>query len=115
MERFDTSRQVLRTTMNVRIYQPAKTAMQSGLAKTRHWLLEYDQTARRELDPLMGWTSSPDTSQQVHLTFDTSEEAVAFAQANGLAYTIEEPAPRKPQPKSYADNFRFDRFLPWTH
>ncbi len=101
--------------MKVRIYQPAKTAMQSGRAKTRHWALEFEQTAPRELDPLMGWTSSRDTSQQVRLAFDTRDEAVAFAQRNGHAYTVEEPAPRKALPKNYADNFRFDRREPWTH
>src|SRR5215468_10644646 len=95
--------------MQVRIYQPAKTAMQSGLAATYKWVMEFPPNAPRVPDPLMGWTGSTDTQAQVQLTFDTKEEAVAFAEKHGLAYLVEEPQRRKFQPKSYADNFRYDR------
>lgn len=101
--------------MPVRIYQPAKTAMQSGRANTRKWVLEFEPAERRELDPLMGWTSSGDTSRQLRLTFDSQEEAVAYAQQRGLAYVLLEPAQRRIKPKAYADNFRFDRIGRWTH
>ena len=101
--------------MPVRIYQPAKTAMQSGRANTRQWILEFEPAERRELDPLMGWTSSGDTSRQLRLKFDSREEAVAYAQQRGLAYVLIEQADRKMKPKSYSDNFRFDRIGRWTH
>ena len=101
--------------MTARIYKPAKTAMQSGLARTKDWVLEHEQEAAREIDPLMGWTSSRDMSQQVKLTFDTKEEAVAYAVRNGMAYTIEEPQARKSVRKAYADNFKFGRIGAWTH
>jgi hypothetical protein len=102
--------------MHVRIYQPAKTAMQSGRAGTRRWLLEYAPASRREADPLMGWTSSDDTRRQLRLYFDTKEEAVAYAEREGLPYTLEEPQQRRVAPKAYADNFRFDRVGGnWTH
>jgi hypothetical protein len=101
--------------MRVRIFQPAKTAMQSGRARTRQWVLEPEPSARRDVEPLMGWTSSRDTGQQVRLTFGTVEEAVAFAERQGWAYAVERPDPPKRRPKSYADNFRFDRLEPWTH
>ncbi len=91
--------------MGVRIYQPAKTAMQSGRAKTRRWVMEYEPSAAREIDPLMGWTSSRDTRSQLRLNFSTREEAVAFAEKRGLAYQIEEPHARHIRPKSYAENF----------
>ncbi len=101
--------------MAVRIYRPAKTAMQSGEGRTRTWVLEHEPTAARQIDPLMGWTSSTDTRQQVKLTFDSKEEAIRYATQNGLAYTVIEPTPRKPLRKAYADNFKFGRQGNWTH
>ena len=101
--------------MQVRIYQPARNAMQSGKGNTRQWLLEFVSPAKREADPLMGWTSSDDTRRQLRLNFETREEAVAYAEREGIPYIVEEPAVRKVQPKAYADNFRFDRIGNWTH
>jgi hypothetical protein len=101
--------------MAARIYQPAKTAMQSGRARTKEWVLEHEPAAPREIDPLMGWTSSRDTETQIRLEFDTREEAVAYAERHGLAYTIIESKPRRLQHKSYADNFKFGRIGSWTH
>jgi hypothetical protein len=101
--------------MHVRIYQPGKTAMQSGRAGTRRWMLEFAPASRREADPLMGWTSSDDTRRQLRLNFDTKEEAIAYAEREGLPYTLEEPQTRRVSPKAYADNFRFDRLGNWTH
>src|SRR5262245_52279786 len=101
--------------MAARIYKPAKTAMQSGPARPKDWVLEYEQEAPREIDPLMGWTSSRDMRQQLRLTFDTKEEAVAYAERGGIQYRLIEPKPRKAVRKSYADNFRFGRIGSWTH
>jgi hypothetical protein len=64
--------------MTARIYKPAKTAMQSGTAKTKEWMLDYEPEQPREIEPLMGWTSSGDMRQQVQLRFDTPEEAIAY-------------------------------------
>jgi hypothetical protein len=101
--------------MSARIYKPAKTAMQSGLARTLEWVLEHEPERPREIDPLMGWTSSGDTRQQVRLAFASKEEAIAYCERNGLAYTVLEPKPRKPVKKSYAENFKFGRIGSWTH
>ena len=101
--------------MRARIYKPAKNAMQQGNARTKLWLLEYEPESAKAPDPLMGWTSSDDMRQQVVLEFDTSEEAVAYAEKNGIAYQVFEPHTPKPRPKSYSDNFRFDRKQPWSH
>lgn len=95
--------------MKARIFQPAKSAMQSGRANARGWRLEYEQASAREIDPLMGWTSSADTTQQVALSFDTKEEAIGFAKKHGLDYQVLEPKKRTVRPKSYADNFKADR------
>ncbi len=92
-----------------RIYRPAKTAMQSGRAKTRRWVLDYEVTTPRTPDPLMGWTSAADTLNQISLKFETLEEAVAYATKRGLDYIVAEPHQAKFKPKSYADNFRYDR------
>ena len=51
--------------MRARIYQPAKTAMQSGTAKTHQWVLEFAPASEREVDPLMGWTSSSDRPSDI--------------------------------------------------
>ena len=101
--------------MSARIYSPAKTAMQSGTAKTGYWILEFDPEQPRKIDPLMGYTTSGDMKSQIRLTFETRDEAVAYAQRNGLAYRVMEPKQPKRQQISYSENFRYDRSLPWTH
>ena len=101
--------------MSARIYSPAKTAMQSGKAKTGRWLLEYDPEQPRRIDPLMGYTSSGDMKSQIRLWFDDKEQAVAYAEREGIAYRVEEPHQPKRRQVSYSDNFRFDRKVPWTH
>lgn len=101
--------------MAARIYKPAKSAMQSGEARTKEWVLEFEPEAPRDIDPLMGWTSSRDMKSQIHLEFDTKDEAIAYATRNGIAYTLLEPKPRRAIRKSYADNFKFGRIGTWTH
>ncbi|HEX8665520.1 MAG TPA: ETC complex I subunit [Beijerinckiaceae bacterium] len=98
-----------------RIHKPAKTAMQSGQARTKQWLLEFERTEPREIEPLMGWTSSGDTRQQVKLWFDTREEAVAYATREGIPFRVEEPQEAKRRTIAYADNFKFNRIGQWTH
>ena len=94
----------------VRIYRPAKNAMQSGKANSRQWLVEFEPTDRKQPDPLMGWNGSRDTRSQLRLKFDSKEEAIAFAQREGYEFTVTDERPAKPlKPKSYADNFKFDR------
>ena len=101
--------------MAARIYKPAQTAMQSGPARTKEWVLEYEPEVPREIDPLMGWTSSRDMKSQIVLAFDTKEEAIAYAERNGIAYRLSEAKPRRAVRKSYADNFRYGRIGSWTH
>ena len=93
----------------VRIYQPRRTATQQGVAKTHHWLVEHVGARPRSRDPLMGWTSSADTSTQLRLRFSTREEAISYATRNGLDYELVEPRRRRPRIKSYADNFRYEQ------
>jgi hypothetical protein len=91
--------------MAARIYQPARTATQSGRAKTRYWSLEMEPKSRWQADPLCGWIGSDDTEQQLRLRFPSKEAAIAYARREGLDYWVDEPHERIVRPKSYADNF----------
>ena len=103
--------------MRARIYQPARTAMSSGTAKTKHWVLEFAPETARGIDPLMGWTSSADTQTQVRMTFGTKEAALDYAREHGLDALVLEPKTRKPniRPRGYGENFATNRRGAWTH
>lgn len=103
--------------MRARIYKPARNAMQSGTAKTRSWILEFAPSSAREVDPLMGWTSSSDTQTQVRLRFESKEAALEYAEDHGIDAQVFEPKTRKPniRARGYAENFAVDRRSPWTH
>ncbi len=101
--------------MTARIYRPARNAMQSGMAKTERWLLEYGPEEPRQIEPLMGWTSSSDMKSQIKLWFDSEAEAVAYATRNGIPYRVEQPHDPKRRSIAYADNFKFNRVGQWTH
>jgi hypothetical protein len=101
--------------MSAKIYRPAKTAMQSGTANTNIWVLEFDQEQPRRIDPIMGYTGSGDMRQQVKLTFETRDLAVAYAERHGIAYRVIEPKEATRKQLSYTDNFRYSRTQPWTH
>jgi hypothetical protein len=101
--------------MHVRIYRPAKTAMQSGRRNSKQWIVEFEPSEGARPDPLMGWSSSTDTRRQVKLRFDSEAEAVEYAREHGHTYTVVKRRERKVQPKSYADNFAYSRVEPWTH
>lgn len=92
------------------IYQPAKNAMQSGKGKTRLWLLEFTRSTPMTPDALMGWNTMAETvPTQLQLKFATKDEAVAYAESHGIAYTVREPKAARIGPKSYAENFSFTK------
>ena len=103
--------------MRARIYRPAKTAMSSGTARTRHWVLDFGHETPREVDPLMGWTSSSDTQAQVQMRFPTREAALEYAEEHGIDAVVTEPKRRRPnvRPRGYGENFATDRRGAWTH
>ena len=102
--------------MFARIYKPAKTAMQSGHAKTQSWVLEFEPEAPRKIDPLMGWTGASDMrAGEVRLYFPDKDSAVAYAKKKSLPHQVYENRAPAPAPKAYADNFAFRRRQPWTH
>ncbi len=100
--------------MTARIFKPARSAMQQGRSK-QEWTLEYEPDEPRSIDPLMGWTSSGDMKAQVRLKFDSKEEAIAYAERNGIVYRLEEPKPTQRRILSYSENFASNRVVPWSH
>jgi hypothetical protein len=101
--------------MLARIYKPVKTTMQSGKAKSQSWVLEFERTTAAIPEHLMGWPSSDDAQSQVVLHFDSSEDAVAYAEAHGIPFQLIPDKPQRRIIKAYADNFAFQRREPWTH
>jgi hypothetical protein len=101
--------------MTARIYKPAKTAMQSGQAKTKDWVIDFEPEEARQVEPLMGWTSSGDMRQELRLRFDTKEEAITYCEKRGIAFQVSEDKPVARRRISYSDNFAFKRRDAWTH
>jgi hypothetical protein len=89
-----------------RIYQRPKNAMQSGRARTDRWILEFEPSEPQRPDPLTGWAGSGDTANQLRLGFPTREDAVAYAEREGIAFHIVAAPERKLKLQAYADNFR---------
>jgi len=103
--------------MTARIFCVSTSATQSGPGSDKPWRLTYEPETARQIDPLMGWTSSSDMKAQIRLSFATRDEAVAYAERNGLAYQVSEPAEASKTRRlvSYSDNFKTTRIGQWTH
>ena len=86
------------------IYIPNKNPMQSGLAKSVKWILEF-KTKDPTKNPLMGWESSSDTYSELKLEFSSKELAINYAKKKKIEFELIEPRKRKTVKKSYADNF----------
>lgn len=94
--------------MQVRIYKPSKSAMQSGHGKGKQWIIEAVPTSKRQPEPLMGWVSSEDTLNQIFLKkFGSAEEAISHAEREGWHYSVQIAQERKVRPRSYMDNFKY--------
>ena len=78
--------------------------MQSGLGKTKSWVLEFVSN-KSGVNPLMGWESSTHTLSEVKLEFTNKENAIKYAKKNKLDYEVIEPKIKKITKKSYSDNF----------
>lgn len=101
--------------MLAKIYQPAPSAMTSGRGRSRHWVLEFISKTSEIIDPLTGTKRSTDMRSQLELEFETLDAAVAYAKANNIPHQVIQSQSVKRIPRSYADNFAYDRKLPWTH
>jgi NADH dehydrogenase ubiquinone Fe-S protein 4 len=91
---------------DIRIFQPSKTAMQSGRGGTHRWMVQFERDSPQRPDPLMGWVGSSDTRPQLRLQFESRDEAIAYAERNNLSYVVHEPQMYTHRPKNYAENFR---------
>ena len=102
--------------MTARIFKPAKTAMQSGRGKTNAWVLEHDPKTARGIEPLMGYTSTTNMQCQVRLAFDSREDAISYAEREGLDFRVIEPQTARRQIRIYSDNFKWGKTDGnWTH
>ena len=90
--------------MTIKIYKPAKTAMQSGRGKLKDWVLEFE-TKDPSINPLMGWETSTDMLEEVILKFPSKEKAIEYAKKNNISYKVVEPKKKEFVIKSYAENF----------
>ena len=98
-----------------KIYQPAKSSMQSGRAKISSWVLEFEQTTPKKIDELMGWCGSGDVYGQIKIIFSNKSEAIAFAKVNKITYRVAESKKQRYRAKNYSENFSFNRLQPWSH
>lgn len=101
--------------MFAKIYKPSKTSMQSGLAQTKKWILEFNSEKPKTIEPLMGWTSSLDTKEQIKLSFTSLQDAILYAKKNNIKFEVVKNNVRKYKPKAYSDNFNYNRLNLWTH
>jgi len=92
--------------MPARIFQRSKNAMQSGRARAREWVLEFESIRRQRPDPLTGWTGGAETQEQVRLTFPTLEAALAYAARERIDAHVVPAAEPILKLQAYADNFR---------
>ena len=97
------------------IYSPAKSAMQSGVAKTGNWILEFKQLTPKTNNPLMGWAGGSETQTQINLKFETLETAIAYAEQNQITFTVRKPKNRALRIKTYSENYAFNRRETWSH
>ncbi|MBV9840538.1 MAG: ETC complex I subunit [Sphingomonadaceae bacterium] len=98
--------------MAARIYQQAKSSMQSGKAQVGRWVLEHEPAEPKRPDPLTGWAGSGDMNRQVRLTFDSLDAARAYCQREGLPYHVVSNQQRPLRLQAYADNFSVGPITP---
>lgn len=92
--------------MKVKIYKPTKSTMQSGRAKNKKWLMiPFEENNTRKINPLMGWTSSDNTTTQLKFFFNSKETAIEYAKSEAFEYEVVEPNDATIKQKSYAENF----------
>ncbi|GLR48696.1 ETC complex I subunit [Sphingomonas astaxanthinifaciens] len=89
-----------------RIIEQDRKTTQSGRAKAGKWTLEFENDRAQRHDPLTGWVGNASTTTQVRLSFDSKEQAIAYAEKHGLDYHVVTAPPVKLKLQAYADNFR---------
>jgi hypothetical protein len=81
----------------VAVIRPSEpSAMSSGRATARGWTLSFRPRSAAAIEPLMGWTVSSDTLQQVRLSFPTAEAAIGYCRRQGLPFVVQDGAGEAP-------------------
>jgi hypothetical protein len=89
-----------------RIIEADRKPTQSGKARAGRWILEYEREQPLRPDPLTGWAGSNDTQNQIRIPFDSKEEAIAYAEREGVEFHVISAPPQTLKIQAYADNFR---------
>ena len=89
-----------------RIVEEQRNTTQSGKARAGRWTLTFEREEPLRPDPLTGWAGSGDTKTQVRLSFDSKDEALAYATRKGFEAHVVAAPPVKLKLQAYADNFR---------
>ena len=89
-----------------RIIEDDRRTTQSGTAQAGRWLLAFEREQPLRPDPLTGWSGSGDTNTQVRISFNTRDEALAYAKAKGFTVHLVPAPPVSLKIQAYADNFR---------
>ena len=78
------------TGARARIARRGRAVDTSGRAHADEWILTFERTSAPWIDELTGWTGGSDTlASEVRLTFPTREQAIAYAERQGLTYYAE--------------------------
>lgn len=97
--------------LQVRLLCPTKNPMQSGLGRTKKWLLEFP-VRKNYVEPTMGLVACRSTAYETSLWFDSKEQALEYAKARGIEdLQIIEPSKSTNKPKSYGEHFKAGRVL----
>ncbi|MCP5369843.1 MAG: ETC complex I subunit [Rickettsiaceae bacterium] len=92
--------------MQVRIFQPTKSSIQSAPKFQHKWVLEFIKPIdAQHKEDLMGRTTSNYTYDQVKLYFNNLNDAINYAKEHQLEYEVIEHVKPIIKPKSYAANF----------
>ena len=87
------------------IFQPTKSAMQSGLKNSRKWCISNNDINESYMSSKFCWNGSSNPEKQIKLFFDDLESAINFAKKNNYDYEVLMPNKRSLIKKSYAENF----------
>lgn len=64
------------------------SCVSSGRALAHGWTLTFKPRSAPFVEPLMGWTGSADTLQQVRLQFPTAQSAIRYCRRQGLDFEV---------------------------
>ena len=117
---------LVKQSMKIRLARPGNWARISGHSRSdKNYYRSAEEIAGwKERDPILllknrllrdGAATEAEIAEMTAEADRIIDDAVAYAQAHGIAFQISDPKPAKRIIKAYADNFAFGRKQPWTH